>query len=232
MKRSLTNMTLILLVVLASLTVYLPTHLYGEQQKEDNVYFRWAFGAVVGPENDRKLIAITRDIELKTGDKFKMLVELKKMCFVYLIFQDSFGEIQLLFPKSFKQFTDDYQLLKKYYIPDGDLWFALDEKTGHEAFHLIASSKRLKTLEKLFSYYKSSVSTNKTEYEKRIVDEIQTIKKKHKVLYAPAQRPIQIGGSLRGTEKVPGQPFPDIDILATEITTRNFFGRTFTIDHK
>jgi len=232
MKRSITVITTFFLVIIGSLTVYLPNHVYGGQYEEDNVSFRWAFGAVVGPENDRKLIAITRDTELKTGDKFKMLVELKKMCFVYLIFQDSLGEIQLLFPKNFKQFTDDYQLLKKYYMPAGDLWFALDENTGHEAFHLIASAQRLKTLEKLISDYESSVTINKTEYEKRIVDEIQTIKKQHKVLHAPAERPVQIGGSLRGTRKVPGQPFPDIDIVATGISTRNFFGRTFTIDHK
>ncbi len=232
MKRSIIVLTAFLLVTFGNLITYSPKHVDAGQQKEGNVSFRWAFGAVVGPEDDRKLIAITRDSELKTGDKFKMFVELKKKCFVYLIFQDSLGEIQLLFPKNFRQFTDDYQLSKKYYIPSGDLWFALDEKTGHEAFHLLASAQRLTILENLIAGYESSASINKSEIAKKIVSEIQGIKRKHKKLKAPAERPVQIGGSLRGTEKVPNQPFPDIDIIATEISTPNFYGRTFTIDHK
>ena len=232
MKRSITVITTFFLVIFGSLTGYSPNHVDAGQQKDDNVSFRWAFGAVVGPEDDRKLMAITRDIELKTGDKFKMLVELKKKCFVYLIYQDSLGEIQLLFPKNFRQFTDDYQLSKKYYIPGGDLWFALDEKTGQEAFHLLASPQRLKTLEKLIFDYESSASINKSDIAKKIAAEIQEIKRKHKKLHATAERPVQIGGSLRGTGKVPNQPFPDIDIVATEISTHNFYGRTFTIDHK
>jgi len=232
MKRSIFVMTAFFIVIFGNLITYSPKPADAEQQKGENVSFRWAFGAVVGPEDDRKLIAITRDSGLKTGDKFKMFVELKKKCFIYLIYQDSLGEIQLLFPKNFRQFIDDYQLSKKYYIPAGDLWFALDEKTGHESFHLLASYKRLTILENLIADYESSASINKSESAKRIVDEIQKIKKQHKSLHVPAERPVQIGGSLRGTGKVPNQPFPDIDIVATEISTPNFYGRTFTIDHK
>ena len=232
MKRSIFVRTAFFLVIFGSLTVYRPNHVDAEQLKEDNVSFRWAFGAVVGPEDDRKLIAITRDSQLKTGDKFKMFVELKKKCFVYLIFQDSLGEIQLLFPKNFRQFNDDYQLSKKYYIPAGDLWFALDEKIGHETFHLLASSQRLAILENLIADYESSASINKSEIAKKIVAEIQEIKRKHKKLQATAERPVQIAGSLRGTVKTLNQPFPDLDIVATEISTPNFYGRTFTIDHK
>ena len=161
-----------------------------------------------------------------------MFVELKKKCFVYFIYQDSLGEIQLLFPKNFRQFTDDYQLLKKYYIPAGDLWFALDEKTGHEAFHLLASAQRLAILENLIADYESSASINKPAIAKKIVAEIQENKRKHKKLQATAERPVQIGGSLRGTVKTLNQPFPDLDIVATQISTPNFYGRTFTIDHK
>jgi len=232
MKRSITVIITFFLVIFGSLTVYHPNHVDAGQQKEDNVSFRWAFGAVVGPEDDRKLIAITRDSELTTGDKFKMFVELKKKCFVYFIYQDSLGEIQLLFPKNFRQFTEDYQLLKKYYIPAGDLWFALDEKTGHEAFHLLASAQRLAILENLIADYESSAPINKPAIALKIVAEIQENKRKHKKLQATAERPVQIAGSLRGTVKTLNQPFPDLDIVATEISTPNFYGRTFTIDHK
>ena len=232
MKRSIIVLTAFFIIIFGNLITYSSKPADAGQQKGENVSFRWAFGAVVGPEDDRKLIAITRDSELKTGDKFKMFVELKKKCFVYLIFQDSLGEIQLLFPKNFRQFTDDYQLSKKYYVPAGDLWFALDEKTGHESFHLLASYKRLTILENIIADYESPASINKSEIAKKIVAEIQEIKRKHKKLQATAERPVQIAGSLRGTVKAPNQPFPDIDIVATEISTTDFYGRTFTIDHK
>jgi len=232
MQRSIFVMTAFFFLIFGNLIAYSPKYVDAEEQKEDNVSFRWAFGAIVGPVDDRKLIAITRDSELKTGDKFKMFVELKKKCFVYLIFQDSLGEIQLLFPKNFRQFADDYQLSKKYYIPAGDLWFALDEKTGHEAFHLVASPQRLSILENLITDYESSASINKSEISKRIVAEIQGIKRKHKKLQATPERPVQIAGSLRGTEKNLNQPFPDLDIVAAEISTPDFYGRTFTIEHK
>ena len=53
-----------------------------EQNKQDLVCFRWAFGAIIGSKNDRRLVAITRDTILKTGDQLKMLVELQKKCFL------------------------------------------------------------------------------------------------------------------------------------------------------
>ena len=38
-----------------------------EQKGEDAVSFRWAFGAVVGSTDDRRLVAITRDTVIKPG---------------------------------------------------------------------------------------------------------------------------------------------------------------------
>jgi len=88
-----------------------------EPNKQDLVCFRWAFGAIVGTDNDRRLVAITRDTELKTGDQLKMLVELQKKCFVYLIYRTGKDELHMLFPYKIQQFTSDYKLFKKYYIP-------------------------------------------------------------------------------------------------------------------
>ncbi|HEY6952655.1 MAG TPA: hypothetical protein VI758_09615, partial [Bacteroidota bacterium] len=54
-------------------------------QNDENVLFKWSFGAIVGKE--KKFVAITKDTVLKTGDEMKMYVEMKKDCFVYLIYQ-------------------------------------------------------------------------------------------------------------------------------------------------
>lgn len=59
-------------------TVFESTVADAEDQNRDNISFWWAFGAVAGPEDSRKLIPIARKSELTTGDKFKMFVELRK----------------------------------------------------------------------------------------------------------------------------------------------------------
>ena len=105
-----------------------------EQKEEKNICFHWAFGAMVGSENDRRLVAITRDTTLKTGDQLKLLVELKKKCFVYLIYHSGQDELHMLFPYETSQFSKDPETGKKYYIPRGTSWFELDEKTGIETF--------------------------------------------------------------------------------------------------
>ena len=131
------------------------------QKEEKNVCFRWAFGAMVGPENDRRLVAITRDTTLKTGDKLKLLVELQKECFVYVIYHSGQDGALMLFPYELEQFTTDYKTSKRYLIPQGDRWFELDEHVGLEKFYLMASATRLTELEALFKKQKSPSTVNK-----------------------------------------------------------------------
>ena len=70
------------------------------------VLFNWAFGALVGDEAQRQLVGIVRDTKLTNGDQFKMLVELKEKCFVYVVYYSGQGEIQLLFPGDVGQFSE------------------------------------------------------------------------------------------------------------------------------
>ena len=48
-----------------------------ERECSGNICFSWAFGALVGDGDSRKLVKIDRDTELKTGDQLKMLIKLK-----------------------------------------------------------------------------------------------------------------------------------------------------------
>jgi len=202
------------------------------QSEKENVCFRWAFGAVVGKENARKLVKITHDTTLKTGDQFKMLVELEKKCFVYLIYHGGQGEMQMLFPNDLKQFTTNYRLMEKYFIPQADLWFALDENVGRETFYLLASAKRLTKLEALLTDYESADPARKPELTTQILSEIRATKRKHKKFTAVAERPVTIGGTVRGINKHPKTPAYDISKIAVEIRATDFFSRTFTIEHK
>ncbi len=208
---------------------------FAEQQKNienSNVWFNWAFGALLGNGNDRKLVSITRDTKLKTGDQFKMMVEMKKKSFIYLIYHGGQGELQLLFPDSIERFSANYKTLGRYYIPQGDLWFALDENTGLEKFYLLASAKRLTRLETLLSDYKSAGSVRKKDITDKIITEVKQLKRQHRNFQTVAERPVSIGGTVRGITKNPKTPIHDIISIAVEISATDFYSRTFTIEHQ
>ena len=203
------------------------------EQKGDNaVSFRWAFGAVVGSKDDRRLVAITRDTILKTGDRLKLLLQLKNRCFVYLFYRTADDEIYLLFPYTLKLFESGYKTGEKYYIPKGMTWFELDRNVGLETFYLLASAKRLHQLEAQYTKYNSVSGEEKKKLAEQLLAEIRKINRKHRKLATPAERPIAIGGNVRGAVKDEQSAFPDIDPIASEVSTSNFYGKTFTIDHK
>jgi len=214
------------------ISLFLIPPLGAEQKDGKNVRFRWAFGAMVGPKNDRRLVAITRDTVLKTGDELKMFVELQSSCFVYVIYRSEKDEIELLFPYKLEQFTEDYNTSKKYYIPEGNIWFRLDKDVGRETFYLLASAKRLSDLESVLGKYKSAEKAEKQALAKEILKEIRDTKKRYRKFTTVAERPVRLGGGVRGTGKDKKQFSPDIDPIAEKASAVNFYGRTFTIDHQ
>jgi hypothetical protein len=187
---------------------------------------------MVGADNDRRLVAVTRDTVLKTGDQLKMLVELKERCFVYLIYHSGEKEVAMLFPYDLKQFDTDYRVSKKYYIPQGNSWFELDEETGLETFYLLASTKRLVALEGLYMEYMAADTKRKPGIAMEILKKIRETKKQHRKFTTSAERPIPIGGNVRGIKTEPGERPPDIDPIAAEVASSHFYSRTFTIDHR
>ncbi|MBW2284347.1 MAG: hypothetical protein JRF65_07075, partial [Deltaproteobacteria bacterium] len=83
------------LVLIAFCAVLVLNDLAGAQQNEGpNVRFSWAFGALVGPANDKKLALITQDTILTTGDRLKLFVKLVNPCFVYLLHREGQGEFR------------------------------------------------------------------------------------------------------------------------------------------
>jgi hypothetical protein len=203
-----------------------------EQNKQDPVCFRWAFAALTGPKNDRRLVAVTRDTMLKTGDQLKMFVQLQKKCFVYLIYHTGQDEMRLLFPYEIRQFTSDYKLLTNYYIPPGGIWFELDKDLGPETFYLLASVQRLLGLEALLGKYKMAENISKRAIAKQVLDEIRKEKSRHRKFTIAAERPVTIGGSVRGVIPDENTHTFDINSIAIEVNTTNFYSRTFTIDHQ
>ena len=198
--------------------------------EEYNVRFLWAFGAMVGPENKRELKSITQDTELKSGDQIKFLVGIEKKCFVYLFFMDEKEDISLLFPNTFSQFDCPF-FPKRYYIPEGEMWFELNKNTGQETIYLLASSKRLSSIEHLYNDYSTASSTQKKEIGTRLLKKIREKRKELMTFEVLAERAPNTGGTVRGLTKSP-QTGPSIESIATEICATDCYCKTYTIDHK
>jgi hypothetical protein len=200
------------------------------QKIEANIGFEWAFGALVG--KSKTMVPITHDTTLKSGEEIKMMVKLTKDCFVYLVHQDSKGEIELLFPSKIQQFQTDYAVDKNYYIPKGRSWRAFDKNTGKEVFFLIATTERLLDLEVKLGNYFSADTSKKLTMASDIVSEIRSVRKRYSIFSTLAEKPVTIGGNIRGTEKVEGARRPDVADIATHIKANNFYSKTITIDHQ
>ena len=200
-------------------------------QKEANVKFEWAFGALK-KANGSKFEAVTKDTDLKTGDQIKFFIKVNENCFIYLIYRSSQGELSVLFPHRFKLQTAEYTVAGNHYIPKGDQWFELDEHTGEERFYLLASDERLMDLETRINDYESADTAKKPPLAKKIFSEIRNLRKQHLKFKTYAERPVNIIGNLRGTEKAETAGPQDIAKFAVEISADTFYSRTFTIDHK
>jgi hypothetical protein len=200
------------------------------QQNEPNIGFTWAFGALVG--KSQTMVSITHDTTLKSGEEIKMLVKLTKDCFVYVVHQDSKGEINLLFPYEIRQFQADYTVEKNYYVPKGRNWRAFDKNTGKEVFFLLASTERLLDLEIKLGNYFSADTSKRQSMAADIVSLIRSVRKRYSTYATVAEKPLTIGGNIRGTEKVEGARRPDVATIATQISANNFYSKTITIDHQ
>jgi hypothetical protein len=205
---------------------------FAAAQQKPNVSFEWAFATLSAAGKEYTLIPIVRDTTLRTGDQLKMMVKLKTDCFVYVLHENPTGEISLRFPYDLKQFTTDYKVGKNYFIPKGRDWFKLDTNTGLETFYVVASGRRLLDLEVLLSKYNDADGSKKPAAAKDILAEIRNVRKSFKTFTTLAERPISIGGNVRGLGKEPTGGLPDVSQIATEISANNFYGKTFTIDHK
>jgi hypothetical protein len=113
------------------------------------------------------------------------------------------------------------------------MWFELDEHTGKEIFYLLASARPLGKLESIYKLYSSSTApSQKQDLSRQLLSEIRKTKQKRHPLTAVAERPVRLGGSVRGIEKDKTGTVHSLDNIAIEIIAHDFYSRTFTIDHR
>lgn len=195
------------------------------------VKFRWAFGALVGPEGDRRLVAVDKDRVLHSGDQIKFFLQPRSGCYIYIFYHSAQDELVRLFPVD----TAGTALVpdSQHTVPEGDRWFRLDEQAGPETFYLLASATRLERLEALSAQLTipAAVEGRRAAAE-AVLAEIKHLRRTHRQLKVDAERPVRLGGNFRGTAKTDGTALPDIRDIAVELSTGTFYSRTFRIDHR
>jgi len=205
----------------------------GSQKESRGPRILWAFGAVRASSNPPKVEPVTTGMVLSSGDKLKMMVQMRKKCFVYLIHRNSQGDIAMLFPYNLKQFDTDYQIARNYYAPRGEAWFQLDSRTGDETFYLIASDQRLLDVEYTYEQYANSEEPRKQDLAAQMVVVLDKITERHTATSGGVEKLVEArGASPRGFERATGADPTDIAGLAREISFDNIYTETLVVDHR
>ncbi len=87
--------------------------------------------------------------QMKSGDYFRFQTKIDNDAYVYVVFQDSSGNIESLE----KGYTTGE---KGFFLPDGSKWYHLDKNTGTEKLYLLASKNKIEDFGKRIEDLKSS----------------------------------------------------------------------------
>jgi len=201
------------------------------QGSDPAVRLLWSCGALLGQGNDQRLIAVDKTTVMHAGDQLKFYFEPQTDCFIYFLYYSSQGDLHLLFPSELS--SSKLSTGTKYYIPSEKGWFELDDVSGVEKFYLLASAKKLEKLESLYrKHLKISDPVDIKASIESIFSEIKKLKRQHRKLSTVAERPARIGGRFRSVSKTNPNMSHDISRLAREISSTQYYSRTFTIDHQ
>ena len=167
-------------------------------------------------------------VELRSGDRFKILVKPASSCFLYLFLHDSQQELSVLFPEGFATSEHALRADRRYRLPAPERWYYLDDKPGVETLYLIASPERLRRLEARAEEHQrrrsrpESAQAIETKYE--VLDEIKRMINESSSLSSKAERPVAVAGDVRG--------ITDEDSLSgLEVVTRGVYVRTIRLRH-
>jgi len=192
-------------------------------QTADPISFLWAFGSRVGATATTAPGPLTQDTVLHTGDQFKMLIQLQRPCFVYVLYHNAEQSVDLLFPSTLQQFETDYVLGKRYALPPNEDWYTLTPPAGRETIYILASATRLTALEALLTAAAAATPAEQSSLTARILAEIRALRPGRPVATG-GERPVRIGGRVRGTT--------DLGDFAVEIHAPTFYSKSVTIEHR
>lgn len=195
------------------------------------VEFTWALAAFRGVGLDGSWIAIVDDDSaregnrLAPGDNLKMMVELLRPGFVYVLRQDGQDRLSLLFPSKLPHPAAAAEPGTRHFIPAEGAWLDRKGVAGEETIYVVASDRRLDDLDQLVPrYLAAETDAAREELLEKTLDRIAELQAQHAKLGRPIRKPASIGGAIRGVTRA-----HEIVKHAEDITAGGFFSATYTI---
>ena len=195
----------------------------------DGIDVRWVMAGLTEQTGHDVPVRISPDARLKTGDKIKIYLKARQRCFFYLFHRGPDGRLQLLYPSSLP--SEGLDGGSRLTVPNGEQWFELDAQTGTETFHVLVSSTRLRAIEALYQDYRRRADDDKDAGD-LLLSAIRRLQAQQRPLTSKAERPLAIGGTIRGaSDQQAGTLEQRLDHLAEDIAFETVFCRTYTIEH-
>src|SRR5512136_3041582 len=136
-------------IVFVAALLVLPGTAGAQAAPAPELKFLFAFGAVTGPEDKPKVVAVKSETVLHSGDRLKFFIEPRTGMSVYLFHQAADGELTIIHPSGGQ--PAKLSPGASVYVPDSARWLQLDQQTGTERFQILVSAQPLEPLETLLA---------------------------------------------------------------------------------
>jgi hypothetical protein len=200
-----------------------------QESAPDAIDIRWVMAGRETNGEPARYFNVPPKARLRTGDKLKMYFETRRRCFFYLFHQGPDGRVTLLYPPELP--TEALAGGTRLTIPLGNQWFELDRQTGTESFYVLVSPTPLRTIEALYADYRKH-GNDKGASASRLLSAIGRLRHQSRPLASSAERPLSIGGTIRGAPGKESMTTANrLEQLAEAISAPQVFCRTYTIEH-
>lgn len=98
------------------------------------------------------------------GDTLKIAFSVNCDCYIYIVAIDASGYVELAFPDQSLVHANPVQQNHQYLVPDGSVWYGLDEVRGVETIYVVASHSRRPDLEQAIDQLSKTKRRSIAEY--------------------------------------------------------------------
>ena len=188
-----------------------------------DVRFQWAV-IKRGADGEQQYLPARKPLQLQAGDSLKLYLRTETNLCLYVLLLDSEDALYALSPAA----GESAPILAagaEAVIPAGEQWFELDRTKGVETFHVLASPKRLTTLEALCRKLRPIGQPQDAQAQKAVLEELRALSRQHSRLAGGGEKPISIAGTIRS---VGGTPAPEVN----QVTATGLASKLIQVEHQ
>ncbi len=114
---------------------------------------------------------------LRSGDHFQVQIETNRPTHIYVLIFDSHGRASQLFPDPKIETPGFVEGGRKIAVPDKDLWYWLDERSGTETIYVLASEEPMADIRGLLSKMAKAGDAERKRLSGEIKQQIQIVER-------------------------------------------------------